>query len=147
MASHLLAALLAPKLLRPGNLQATTVRDSPQSTFPTSPLTVWYRESVRFYGPATVGQSNTQGFYRLWPGPPEFVFFDLRMKCRYLTECRVVKDARSIHKVMRRFLPLVLGSPTSESHMQQWNELTTYLSIYLSIYLSPGSQLVINIYE
>ena len=27
-------------LLRPGNSQATTVRDSPQSTFPTSPLTV-----------------------------------------------------------------------------------------------------------
>ena len=45
-------------LLRPGNSQAATVRDSPQSTFPTSPLTVWYRESVRFYGPATVGQSD-----------------------------------------------------------------------------------------
>ena len=35
-------------VLRPGNLQAAKVRDSPQSTFPTSPLTVWYRESVRF---------------------------------------------------------------------------------------------------
>ena len=35
-------------LLRPGNSQAATVRDSPQSAFPTSPLTVWYRESVWF---------------------------------------------------------------------------------------------------
>ena len=35
-------------LLRPRNSQATTARDSPQSTFPTSPLTFWYRESVRF---------------------------------------------------------------------------------------------------
>ena len=34
--------------LRPGNSQAATVRDSPQSAFPTSPLTVWNRESVRF---------------------------------------------------------------------------------------------------
>ena len=33
-------------LLRPGNSQATTERDSPKSTFPTSPLTVWYTESV-----------------------------------------------------------------------------------------------------
>ena len=58
-AIHALAALLlAPKLLRPGNSQAATVRDSPQSTFPTSPLTVWYRESVRFNGPTTVGQSD-----------------------------------------------------------------------------------------
>ena len=48
-------------LLGPGNSQVTTVRDSPQSAFPTSPLTVWYRESVRFYGPATVGQSNNKG--------------------------------------------------------------------------------------
>ena len=49
LASHALAALfLVPKLLRPGKSQAATVRDSPQSTFPTSPLTVWYRESVRF---------------------------------------------------------------------------------------------------
>ena len=36
------------EVLRPGNSQAATVKDSPQSTFPTSPLTVWYRESVRF---------------------------------------------------------------------------------------------------
>ena len=35
-------------VLRPGNLQETTDRDSPQPTFPTSPLTVWYRESIRF---------------------------------------------------------------------------------------------------
>ena len=35
-------------LLRPRNSQETTVRDSPQSTLPTRPLTVWYRESVRF---------------------------------------------------------------------------------------------------
>ena len=35
-------------MLEPGNLQETTIRDSPQSTFPTSPLTVWYRESVWF---------------------------------------------------------------------------------------------------
>ena len=35
-------------VLRPQNSQATTVRDSPQSTFPTSPLNVWYRESIRF---------------------------------------------------------------------------------------------------
>ena len=34
-------------LLRPGNSQAATVKDSPQSALPTSPLTVWYRESVR----------------------------------------------------------------------------------------------------
>ena len=32
---------LANNLLRPGNSQATTVRDSPQSMFPTSPLIVW----------------------------------------------------------------------------------------------------------
>ena len=42
------ALLLAPKLLRPGKMLAATVKDSPQSAFPTSPLTVWYRESVRF---------------------------------------------------------------------------------------------------
>ena len=30
-------------LLRPGNSHAATVRDSPQSTFPTSPLTIWYK--------------------------------------------------------------------------------------------------------
>ena len=47
-------------LLRPGNSQAATVRDSPQSTFPTSPLIVWYRESVWFCGPATVGQTQTK---------------------------------------------------------------------------------------
>ena len=48
-ASHALAALLlAPKLLRPGNSQATIVRVSPQSTFSISPLTVWNRESVQF---------------------------------------------------------------------------------------------------
>ena len=35
-------------VLRPRNSQAPTVRDSSQSVFPTSPLTVWYRESVRF---------------------------------------------------------------------------------------------------
>ena len=48
-------------LLGLGNSQAATVRDSPQSTFSTSPLTIWYRESVRFNGPATVGQSNNKG--------------------------------------------------------------------------------------
>ena len=36
------------EVLRPGNSQETTIRDSPQSTFPTSPLTVWYRESIPF---------------------------------------------------------------------------------------------------
>ena len=39
---------LVIEVLRPGKSQAEIVRDSPQSTFPTSPLTVWYRESVRF---------------------------------------------------------------------------------------------------
>ena len=38
LASHTLAALLlAPELLRPGNSQAATARDSPQSMFPISP--------------------------------------------------------------------------------------------------------------
>ena len=49
-------------VLVPGNSQVATVRDSPQSTFPTSPLTIWYRESVRFCGPTTVGQTTNKGF-------------------------------------------------------------------------------------
>ena len=40
--------VIPDSLLRPGNSQVAIVRDSPQSAFPTSLLTVWYRESVRF---------------------------------------------------------------------------------------------------
>ena len=36
------------EVFRHGNSQETTIRDSPQSTFPTSTLTVWYRESIWF---------------------------------------------------------------------------------------------------
>ena len=39
------------------------------------------------------------------------------------------EDARECHNVMRRFLPLVLGSEASQSHMQSWKQ-TNYLSIY-----------------
>ena len=62
-------------VLGPGNLQATTVRDSPQSTFPTSPLIVWCRESVRFYGPATVGQSNKTKVLPVAARSTEFFYF------------------------------------------------------------------------
>ena len=52
------------------------------------------------------------------------------------------QDAGSGHNVMRKFLPLVLSSPTSESHMQKWTEIT----IYLSNYLSPGRKNVIYVW-
>ena len=71
-------------VLRPGNSQATTVKDSPQSTFPTISLTVWYGESVRFYGPATVGQSNNKGLPIAAQSTGIFIF-DLNMKCKHLT--------------------------------------------------------------
>ena len=72
-------------LLGPRNSQATTVRDSPQSTFPTSPLTVWYREFVRFYGSATVGQSNNKGL-PVAARSTGICIFDLRMICKNLTK-------------------------------------------------------------
>ena len=71
-------------LLRPGKSQAATVRDSPQSTFPTSQLTVWYRESVWFYGPATVGQSNNKGLPVASRSTGICIFY-LRIICKYLT--------------------------------------------------------------
>ena len=48
VARRRLAVKFEMKVLRPGNSQVTTEGDSPQSAFPTSPLTVWNRESVRF---------------------------------------------------------------------------------------------------
>ena len=45
-----------------------------------------------------------------------------------------MKDARSIHNVMRRFLPLVLGPQATKSQTKR-NKL--------SIYLSLGSKVII----
>ena len=48
---------------------------------------------------------------------------------------------------MRRFLPLILGSQASKSHVQQRNKLTIYLSIYLSIPEEPDCNLFLsNVY-
>ena len=75
-------------------------------------------------GPSTVGQvTKIKGFspvgarYIMYI----FVFFSFKydMQVPIDWKCRLIENARSVHNVMRRFLPLVLGSLASKSHTQQ----------------------------
>ena len=69
MASHaLVALLLAPKLLRPGRLQVTTVGILPNKRSQLARYClVWGIRPV--YGLATIDQVTVKVFYQLRPGP------------------------------------------------------------------------------
>ena len=108
-------------LLRPGNSQATTVRDSPQSTFPTSPWLFGLGNPFGLRFDYRRSSNKNKGFYRLRLSPLcIFLYFlTLSMICKCLSNMQIDKEYEEWSQCDAQVFPLVLDSLASKSHTNE----------------------------
>ena len=116
-------------VLRPRNLQATTVRDSPQSTFPTSPWLFGMGNPFGLWSNYHRSSKKIKRFYQLQPDPL-YIFWYFLLKVWNARAYLTMQDDKGCQEYSQRDVQVLTSRLSIHKHLNhiQQRIKTNYLT-------------------